>query len=227
MERLSWSAEAFWTRVDQWQTLIGAGAALLAALVGAYFLHRQTEQGARFESDRLGRQHAATRAALVIPLSQVCDYAETTALALLSLKPDDDGLIPHAALLNLSLPTLPSSISAELSKAIETATTAQLQVAVADLLSMTQVVQARLRFEHAKREHEAIIAANRDSLVVRLAEIYGYCSLLFPYARRDVEDVDLDALVTETRSALFFFRVFEETHPELFDTYRRYFAKVK
>jgi hypothetical protein len=224
---VTWSAEAFWTRVDQWQTLIGAGTALIAALIGAYFLHRQTKQVAQLESDRLDRQHAATRAALVIPLSQVCDYAEITATALLTLAPDGDGLIPREALADLSLPQLPLSISADLAKAIETATAAELQAAVADLLSTIQVVQARMRFEDRKRDDEVVFAANRDSLVVRLAEIYGYCSLLFPYARRDVDNVRIEALADEVRRALFFFGAFEESHPALFDTYRRYFSGAK
>lgn len=68
--------------LEKWQTLVGAGIALLAAVIAVWNTTRSLQDARELEQNRRVRKHAAVRALLPLALSQVLDYANRSAWSL-------------------------------------------------------------------------------------------------------------------------------------------------
>jgi hypothetical protein len=71
--------------LKEWQPLVGAGVAFVAAVIAFYNTTRTIKQSEELEEKRRTRKHAAVRALLSIALSQVTAYARRSSDALIPL----------------------------------------------------------------------------------------------------------------------------------------------
>ena len=77
------SIEHFVTIAWLWQTLLAGAMALLAALLGGFFIYQQITASSVLERERLRRQLEAGRAALPFLLSALLEYLESCTAILL------------------------------------------------------------------------------------------------------------------------------------------------
>lgn len=206
---MPWSLDAFVTRLGWlidgakgWQDLIGALVALFAAFLGARYLDRQTRQAARIEADRKERARAAVRAALPLWLSAICEYANDMASGLrpLALAPGES--VPRAMLVSFS-PVLPApELINNLQKTIESETNMNVVRAISEALSEIQVLNARTRDISKPATSLIVTKSNIETYLLQAAKLYAIASSLFPYARRQSEEVEAVVGLAELHVAL-------------------------
>lgn len=66
-------------RIQEWQTLVGAMVALMAAVYGGHFLSEQTNAAREHRADDIARRNRALKAAMPLYLSAIADWATRTA----------------------------------------------------------------------------------------------------------------------------------------------------
>jgi hypothetical protein len=185
--------------IDHWQTLLAGMGALLAAGVSIYYLRQQIAQSAAQETGRRARRLAAARARLQLALSQTSHYA-TEMLSLLRGCLDAIGARDQlpTAIANQPRPNLPDAAIQSFEAVIEATDDDEFAALIADMISEMQVLDARV--SGLPVEHESIGRLNIQSYLLNAAQVYGYASSVFEYARRETEqpphNLDWDAVVS-------------------------------
>jgi hypothetical protein len=195
--------------------------ALLAALIGAYLLHKQTVQARLHEDERRRRRHEAVRATLPFALSQVSEYAEQVARCVEPLVNSTDESVDFHARKSLKLPNLPDEVLKHLTDAIEASPSARARSTMADMIRDLQILQSRSRSFLRDEPSMIVVRANVENLIALCAEVYAGTSILFGYARRQTECVKLSDFDNEARTALKLFGLFEEIHGRSFEALER------
>lgn len=176
----TWCFE-FW--LSRYQTLVAAGVALAASAVGVIYLRRQISLTDQQERERIARRHAAERANLTLSLSDICGYAEASAVVLKEMLDDWAARGSPAWLRTERHPSVPAAAITQLQRLIETVSPKNAN-SIADLIGEIQVHKARIGSLLA-RDHTNRI--NIEEYIVDAAEIYARASNFFDYARRHHE----------------------------------------
>ena len=188
--------------LERWQTLIGALVALFAALLGALYLDRQTQQAARIETERRDRARAAVRAALPLWLSAICDYAKSVSGGLRPLARASGEAVPSELLLAYS-PVSPSpELIDNLQKTIESESNIHVIRVISEIMSELQVLNSRTKDFPNAPPSLLVTKSNIEVYLLQAAKIYALASSIFSYARREVEEVDAVVTGDQLRVAL-------------------------
>ncbi len=154
--------------------------ALLAALLGGFFIYQQITASSVLERERLRRQLEAGRAALPFLLSALLEYLESCTAILLQTQ-NTQSRTPQQTILPVQIP----DVIVPLLRLIETGD-ATVADALASLLAQLQVYDARMS-GIIKQQRNGMAGTTRFELIRRVAEtgaLYVEIEQLLPYARR-------------------------------------------
>lgn len=218
-----------------WQTLIGAGAALLAAIIGAFFIQRQISAAWKIEEEKRRRKVLATRAVLPVALSALVEYCLACGKTLEFLfwekhsaelrraaGADEESeeaappAVPAAAAKPLLFPNVPPELIPLFKDYIEHAPESQ-TLALRTIIRELQVLSANLRDEDAIGEE---LSLNMLSYAARAAVLHARAEKLFPYAREACGDATIPPTVADAKKALDFFG-FDKDQEETLSAYRQ------
>lgn len=205
--------------LERWQTLISGVSALYAAVVGAYFLNRQTQQAAKIEADRLARNLAAVRSTLPFLLSTIHSNMKEVASELMRLHDDGTQSASEAAREAFKNVDVPQPIISGLQKFIEAESRSDIVSVVSEMLSEFQILSARIQSIKID-EHMLILKINTENYIAQCAKIVALASLLFPYARRERDVVVVEDFANELRVAAHVLHIDENLYEKTFDYIR-------
>lgn len=215
----------FLCTIYDWQTLVGAVLAVLAAAGGAFLLWKQISLAKVHEEERRRRRFAAARATMPLLLSAICAYARDVASALKSVHPAAGQYGFGADSLALSVPNLPGELTPALERLIESTGDDDLAQCIADLLSQLQVINARIseipRLGTATGGLQLMI----EDYMIQTASIYAAASSLFGFARREATDPSSSEKMS-VKSALNLLEIREHEFDRLHETLLRREART-
>lgn len=189
----------FVSQLERWQALIAGFLAIGGALIGGSFILRQIRSADSHVADQLGRRNDADRAMLPLALSELSRYSRSCAAVLVTLIRDapitDATLARQVAL----IPSVPADAVRIIRDFIESTADPSLRARFSFLLNKLQVQSARLLGLQDEGRHS--ILSLKDYLL-DAAEIYGICSSLFDFARREMETVPARISAEDMDSAL-------------------------
>ena len=178
--------------VYRFQTLIGAGVAVVAALIGGGAVYHQTlSNRARNRQQDLVKERA-TRAILPHILSRIMDYVEGCISTLNFIRNSTyDGHV-RKGIAFPAAPELPFELMERLAVATETAGVPA-QDAMSGLILNLQLQSARLTmYSEAVRPGSQssllVLVTNIDTVALDTAAIYARAERLYPYARGQSEE---------------------------------------
>ncbi|MFC5422353.1 hypothetical protein ACFPOB_22555 [Bosea eneae] len=214
----TWTIATTKTLFD-WQTLIGALTALLAAFIGAVFIHRQIRTAWLIEEDKRVRKLLAARSVLPVALSALTDYAIECGKRLRRLL-THTGSPPSANLLRF--PPLPTELIPLFKEIVENAP-AEHTVSFRAVVSELQVLNANLS---GLRRPSDLAPLNLSSYAARCAYLHALSDMLFPYARFEHDHPARTPGLKELEKALLFFG-FHKEHPDAEPAYRLVARRVE
>lgn len=187
-------------QLDRWQDLIGGFLAIGGAFIGGAFIMRQIRSADRHVEEQLVRRNDADRAMLPLALSEISSYSKDCAVVLATIirsgDPVDNAVLAEQAEL---IPVVPADSVRIVRDFIESTSNPRVRSRFSTLLNKLQVQSARLL--GLQREGRHIILNLKDYLL-DAAEIYGFCSSMFEFARRESETVPDHLTGEEMISAL-------------------------
>jgi hypothetical protein len=177
--------------LQQWQTLVSAMVALIAAYIAFRNTSRSLQHAERLERHRRSRKHVALRARLSLALAQIMDYTTIRALAQRADMHTCDGetlpeTLPEPVSESIA-EGLPSEALITLAEFIEYSETVDVST-LESTIALIQIFDSRLH---------SLVSSNRYPLSVRIvpqaeleariidaASIYAGAASAFEYARR-------------------------------------------
>lgn len=223
-----------WSMVMAWvydhETLTGALLALASALLGAYFLYRQSAHAERHaqrieereERRRIARRESA-RSLLPLALSSIVEYAmEAARVTKVLLDQCEDNHLPHGKVAPPTLPPVPSdaiSVLRDLVAELQPDEIRPLSTLVADI----QVQASRMRSVLADmgNSERIITSLNLEEYVLDCARIYARASSLFDFGRGKDRSPRANIRWEELRQSVYHFHIDEDDYPDLFETMNR------
>jgi len=210
--------------IQPWQTLIGGGIALLAAVLAYWNTTRAVRNARKLELWRRSRKHAALRALLPLALSEISEYAERTIKPLNVLHGHCvDGTLVHAGVAAPDFERVPSDVIRSLSDFIEFSDDTDVQLFIR-LIRRIQVHQARLRSLATKIEDQDETSAESwiETIMLQGATIYAGASAAFDYGRAKTDKLPEDVDWAGVRSALNNMGLWDFEMPELHELISNY-----
>lgn len=188
----NWFGDLFWFNWgDNWEVLVAATVAIVAAVVGGRYVMRQIAAQHLSEQASLRRSHRAARAVLSHALAEISQYARDNVGCLKPLH----GRPSLSLTLNVGTPGIvwPPFPSSALGLLKEMATYDDEEAGDRCILlaNELQVFSSRLRsFQSAIVRDNHISDAEIGDLILGAAEIEAVCASMFGFARQD-ENPDL------------------------------------
>jgi hypothetical protein len=215
-------------RIRAWQTLEAGLLAIAAALITAYFVHRQTLESRRQENERVSRQHAAARAVLPLALSSIVGYCNAVATSLSWVPPTSPGFrAVRVPPLPYNPPEFDPGAIASLQEVIESSNET-IGDRLASIISEVQILASRLRtyVTNLSRPGMAGLKFNAVEYVINASTIHARTQALFKYGRRETNDAPPLVLTEdELISSLNLLGFDEDTEPEIYRTARERAAR--
>lgn len=206
------------------ETLSGGLLALASAILGAWFLHRQSAQADRHEQQRWQRRREAARTVLPLALSNISDYSVAAAKATKDLLDQcvGEGLPPRDQLRIPTAPSLPADSVSTIKELVETLDSQDVRP-FAVVLADIQVQSSRLQTSIARAGglERIEVKVNFEEYILDCAMIYARVGNLFPYGRGVDANVPVGITWHDVTSALFFFDIFGERYEAIYETIRR------
>lgn len=203
--------------LKEWQSLIGASFAIIAAAIGASVVVHQTRTTERLQRELRRGRFLAERAQLPLALNEVAKYAKCAAKALDEIYGQRTGnTIPTAAVIP-AFPMLPTTGIERFAKVIETADCDQVRTQLALLLQRLQVQSARMLglIDQIPDPTHLVHIINIESYIIDAAEVYARVSDLYDYAREE-NDLPKDTWGRRAAStALNLMEIRDITHPRV------------
>ena len=199
------SSRPFCERLKDWQTLIGAGLALVVAVATILTMWSTTNKQLKAQKNEAKKQRErrrlACRAVMPADLSTIVQYAEGCAELALKIR---EIVNTRAERQELECPLLPERVIANLQMLIE-----QLEEenanAVAELLSCYQVQRARLNglietYNHPDRfgTWRLLTIDNVDFTFEQTLELHLRATTAFDFARRKTDQIPVPRYAQET-----------------------------
>ena len=183
-----WTNDGF---VYRFQTLIGAGVAVGAALIGGAAVYHQTLSNRARDRQQDRIKERATRAILPHILSRIMDYVEDCMSALNTIRNSTETRLARKGIAFADPPELPLELMERLAVATETAGS-EAQDAMSGLLLDLQLQSARLTMyaeavAPGSRSSLTVGVANLDTVALDTAAVYARAERLYPYARGQTE----------------------------------------
>ncbi len=208
--------------IDQWQNLVAAAAAIVAAAVAYISAMKQIAQNGEQERNRRSRKHASVRAMLPLALSQIIEYAQDSALTLNGLIPlcVSERFPPMSPTNGLPLP-LPHDTLNVLSEFIEYSDEIDVSL-VETMVAWIQIHDSRVRslvLDNADpASTTSILRINIENYVIDAAAVYAAAEALFNYGRRRETQPPTSTSIDweSVRGALKNMRLWDHNHPRLY-----------
>lgn len=201
----------------EWQGLEAGALAIVAALIGARVLNRQTRQNRSLEEDRRKRRLRALRAVLPLTLSSLAEWADACGSALLDATDRSKGVgLVRSAL--PSVPAIPAEILPQLEAFVEASDEAGAE-SVANLLADIQIFSSRMRgagFLPGSRPPRNQVVSDLESHLLGIGAIAAHIAALFDFSRRRSDATPSHPTWLEVRTALKLIGADPDSHPKLF-----------
>jgi hypothetical protein len=179
--------------IAEFQTLISGVMALGAAATTVFFLSRQMRQVELFERKMEDRENRSARPLLAFVLVKLLNYSESCFQQLRKLEEkvvssgEDDFDLP----LNLAIPSLPADTFSTLQMNLKFGSESAIS-AVTKLLIKLQIQNSR--FRGLAETNDDIPSDHLSNLHVYMADALSIsllCNRLFPYARGEIDEVEV------------------------------------
>lgn len=206
--------------INDWQNLIAAIIAIGAAGLAYRSATQQLAQNDEQERNRRSRKHASVRAMLPLALSQVIEYAQNSAFALVDLVPlcQAGGLPRNSPTNNLPQP-LPHGTMTVLAEFIEYSDDIDASL-VETMVAWIQIHDARVRgliYDNQDPTGTAVVVRlNIEGSIIDAASIYSAAAALFEYARRHASEPPIEITWENVRNAFANMRLWDQNHPRLY-----------
>ncbi len=200
--------DAVWLRnLYAWQTLATGLIALVAAAIGAWFVHQQIV----LERERRRRVSASVRAMMPHTLAGLIDYLDECSAA---LRASINGA-------SHTMPRIPPDIISQIQKIVEVSEDA-VATQVSALLGDLQVLDSRLS-HLAKQPNKQ----NAQDFAINAMAAHAAASLLFPYARKETDDLPSARMIaSQYMSSLKLMGFNENNHKNIFNAASVKAAKI-
>lgn len=174
-----------------WQTLLAAMIALVAALLTTRYLKKQINQTARIQEEKDRRRLTAARTVFSLSLSQTCQFAVDTAkeLARLSgaMREPISGMLDNV---RADFPDIPESVVNAFERIVEAANHKNVIVRLSQTVQSLQVVSSRTSDLQRRISLGQDISLYLASRFADAAVLYAQASSLFEYARDNSNEVN-------------------------------------
>lgn len=205
--------------INDWQNLIAAIIAIIAAGLAYRNATQQLIQNDRQERNRRSRKHASVRAMLPLALSQIMEYGQRSASALLDLTAQVQGPgFPRGSLTNQIPQQLPTETLAVLAEFIEYSDDIDASLAET-MVAWIQIHDARVRGLVRDNDQAGTGIVTRIAIegsVIDAASIYAAAAALFDYSRRRTSHPPTHVSWNDVRCALSNMRIFDHDHLSLY-----------
>ncbi len=202
--------------LSQWQTLVSGLLAIVAAGIGAAFVHAQIRLAERHEQERVARRFDACRAVLPLTLSALCSYGRDCAAFLLPIYNQREGSSIPTGIEHRGVPIVDGSITTGLREMVE-ASPVEVRTEIATLLGELQVLRARI--EDLPRsilsQSHLVTASNIEAYISDAARVYARAIGMFDFARREVDEIEVKIDVPAVTSALRQMDVYDVAYPRV------------
>lgn len=189
----------------EWQGLEAGALALLAAMIGAYFLWRQVSQTDRIEAGRLARQHSAIRATLPLTLSGLCETLRKMLIALDATK--REGNAPGAED-RFSPPDNPAEHVRNLQSVIASTNDRSVIEPITEIIREMQLLWARIEFLRSGERYSRVgLDQELNGHILQAAKTYALVESLFEYARSEAQTGPSQVPWERTESIIFHLRI--------------------
>jgi hypothetical protein len=167
----------------EWQGIVGAVLAMLAAGASIIVLRAQIAQSEKHEKNRLRRQQNSARATLPLTLSGI---GERLRAMLLALRDARLQLKTERVVDVFELPDVPSEHIAELQAVIATTDEPSVVEPISEIIREIQTLWARVDVLTDTREQRrnAGLEINIEEWIIQTAKIHALIESLFEYARQ-------------------------------------------
>lgn len=217
--------------IGEWQSLIGSGIALGSAWWAVTKVQHQiklAEEQSKLtesiEAERLRRRFLAARATLPATLSAIISYSRAAAEGISHIYgnvndsgeyPDiDDEYGSRSTIPQYTAPSVPNDMIAAVERMIEASNDHAVAELLADILTMTQVLNSRLRDLPRQFASSTLgLRMNLDAYLMQAAQIHAKSESLFRFARRQTETVTLRATWGDVAKALDLLDIREDHYP--------------
>lgn len=211
--------------LQNWQTSIAAGVALVAASIAFHNTTRSLSHAERLEARRRSRKHAAVRAMLPLALADIARYARETVSSLEELIEKCDGeTLPRGMANDGAIRDLPTQSFETLSEFIEYSEPADSEL-LEVILACIQIHDSRvssLVASNSEYSNGTVMRTQLENLIVDAAIIYAGASSFFNYARRYSENAPQKLSWGQVESALIGLDVWSsESYPRVSDALER------
>lgn len=209
-----------------WQQLLGALTAIVAAVIGWLAIHRQMQQAEEHERERVRGRYAAARAALPHALSTISEYTQTCIGRLIALHNARNGERIVSPPTGWTRPELDVDALIDLRSIIEVCDVLEGQV-FSKLLARLQIQSARLRTLEQDLNHDqsVVVRTNIEQYLVDTIEIQARVNTLFSFGRGNIDHVPLgDPTVDQMNSAAFTLKLYRGPEDEIRERIDRLFG---
>ena len=165
----------------EWQGLEAGGLAIVAALIGAFFIRRQITLAASIEDARLRRSSAATRAISSLVFSQICRASQRLITRLGALRRMSVAERLQATDGPLSL-DLSNEIVPTLERLLNSTEDEKFVDAISALIIEIQVTESRLETMGITTDFEV------DDRLIDLAGVYAFSERLLEFVRKEIPE---------------------------------------
>ena len=205
--------------IKDWQNLIAALFAIGAAILAYHSARQQLKQNDRQEGNRRSKKHASVRAMLPLALSQITEYAQNSACALIDLLGlcQDELFPPNSSIENLPQP-LPHETLKVLAELIEYSDDIDASLVEA-MVAWIQIHDARVRRVIRDNQDPAgtvVVRTNISGRIIDAASIYAAAATLFNYGRRREHRPRTTITWEDVRGAFRNMRIWDQDHPDLY-----------
>ena len=211
------SPGGFGQTVKDWQGLEAGGLAIVAAVIGAWALNRQTTQNRTIEINRLKRELRARRSVLPLTLSSLGEWADACGELLLDAyhKAHGTGLARTAV---QKMAPLPGEIVIQLERFVEASDDTG-AASIANLVGDVQIFVSRMRgagFLPGIGRGKNQVPSDLESHLLGIGAIAAHIGALFDYSRRRSETTPAHPTWDEVRTSLKLIGADPAVDPKLF-----------
>jgi hypothetical protein len=210
--------------VSEYQTLITGVIALGAAATSVFVLSRQMRQAELFENTKVDRESRSARPLLVFVLVKLLHYSELCFRELRKLeeKVISSGEADFDLPLDLVVPSLPEDTFSSLQLNLKFGSKSAIS-AITKLLVKLQIQNSR--FCGLVYSNDEMPSYHLSNLHVYMADALVICTLcnrLFPYARGEIDEVEVAIKSEHLIQAGGLFTIYESQEPFLLYLLNRY-----
>lgn len=202
-----------------WQTLVGAILAIVAAIIGSILLRSQLLQAERHESERRERSFAANRAVLPLVLSDVTGFSRKIISELASLYYQIKN--PTSMALQFSTVFVSENTINSLKEFIENTYEKSASDCICEIIREVQILNSRVN-DLDVDQLRASSCHEISEYIIQAGRLYLICGIMFPYSRGEVESLPETTDWEPIRSHLAVqHNIHEDDYPDVFAVLQR------